>query len=93
MGYMYEIKHEDAMDMKEHIKKSLYHAGRAMSIAEEMCEGGDMGYRYGDDMGYRGGGRGYMGHRMGYREEEPRYDEYGTPIDMRRMRDSHGRFM
>ncbi len=87
--------------MKEHIKKSLYHAGRAMSIAEEMCEGGEMGYRNGGGggMGYRfnyGNRSGYRsGYRdgMGYRDEDmPEYDDYGNPMGMRR-RDSRGRYM
>lgn len=92
MGYMIEIEKHDAMELSDHIEKALHHAGRAMSIAEEMCNGGEMGYRSG--MGYRnnGGYRGYHG-GIGYRDEEmPEYDDYGNPMGMRR-RDSRGRYM
>ena len=95
MGYMIEIEKGDAMALSEHIEKALKHAGKAMQIAEDMCEGSNMGYRgnYGNrgDMGMRSNYR-----NMGYRdEEEDMYDDYGNPrMGMRgRMRDSRGRFI
>lgn len=90
-GYMVEIEKTDAMELSSHIEKGLHHLGRAMSIVEEMCNGGgEYGERNYPRMGYRGG---YGG--MGYRDDDmPKYDDMGNPMGMRgRMRDSRGRYM
>lgn len=87
MGYMYEIEHEDAMDMKEHIKKSLYHAGKAMDIAEEMCESvdgsGGMGERrYGSRSRYGGRYGGRYGSRYGNRDMDNLDEEMNDMEDV-----------
>lgn len=46
-------------ELKEMINEGLHLFGRAMSVAEQMCEEGEMGERYGDR----------YGSRMGMREE------------------------
>lgn len=104
MGYIYEFESE-TNELSKHLEKGLHHLGRAMSIAEDMCNyinGGEYGERNYPRMGHRneGGSIGYRGGgSMGYRDDEmPKYDEYGYPINnpmgMRgRMRDSRGRFM
>ena len=89
MSFIIEIENNDAMELSEHIKKGLHHMGKAMGIVEEMCEG-EMGFRG------RGGNQGSgSGSRMGMREDDAdqEYDMYGSPMQMRRMRNSRGRFM
>lgn len=99
---MYEFETDKVGNIAENLEKGIRYIGKAMQVAEELCGGGETGYRNGS--GYNGGGSGYRigmrgnygGRSMGYREdeEEPKYDEYGNPVmGMRRMRDSRGRFM
>lgn len=90
VGYLVEIEKADAMELSQHIEKGLHHLGRAMSIVEDMCSGGEYGERNYPRMGMR---KGYMGYRDD--EEMPKYDDMGYPMmGMRgRMRDSRGRYM
>lgn len=56
-----------AAELKEMVEDGLHILGRAMTIAEQMCEEGEYGDRYGDrypDMGER---EPYMGERRGVR--------------------------
>lgn len=92
-GYLIEVETEKAYSLSENLEQGLRYIGKAMQIADEMCEGGSMRLRSNT------GAMGYRVHDMGYREDEPpKYDEWGNPIargemGMRRMRDSRGRFM
>lgn len=88
-GYMIEIEKKEAMELSEHIEKALKHAGKAMQIAEEMCESGEMGMR----RGYRTGSGGGSYTTRGYREYDDmdEYDDYGYPMGMRRGRGGRGR--
>lgn len=91
-----EIEKKNAMELSENIEKALKYAGKAMQIAEEMCESGEMGMRRGYRNGGNGGGGynggGYTGNRTGMRDDEwPEYDDYGYPMGMRRGR--NGRYM
>ena len=79
------IPKKKALEMKELIEEGLHIFGRAMSMCEEMCEGGDLGERQGNGgygerggygmredypMGERGG---YMGERRGRSASTGRY--------------------
>lgn len=91
---MYEFETDKVSNIAENLEKGIRYIGKAMQVADELCNGGDMGFR--TSPGYHGGYRGGRGRTMGYREdeEEPQYDDYGYPVmGMRRMRDSRGRFM
>lgn len=86
-----KIPKNEVMELKEMIEEGLHTFGRAMSLAERMCEDGEMGER-----GYN------YGTRMGMRDDyEPMdddmmmtrggYSRYGG-MGMRRGRDSMGRY-
>lgn len=96
MGYnMYEFETDKVSNIAENLEKGIRYIGKAMQVADEICNGGEMGYRSGSGMGYRNYAN-RSGYRtgMGFREEEqPEYDDFGNPIGMRRMRDSRGRYM
>lgn len=83
---MYEFDNQDTMELTKHLEKGLHHLGKAMSIAEDMCNAsGEMGMR----RGYRtGGGNSPV---RGFREDDmEEYDDFGYPIAMG-MRRGRGR--
>lgn len=45
---MIKFPKDKASELKQMINEGLHVFGRAMSIAEQMCEGADYGDRYGD---------------------------------------------
>lgn len=74
---MIRVPKDKTMELKGMISEGLHIFGRAMSLAEEMCEGAEMGERggyYGNrDMDYP------YGDRMGMREDymgERHYPQY-----------------
>ncbi len=90
-GYMIEVETNKVNDLSDNIENGLYYIGRAMSIAKDLCQSGEMGERNGNRYGNRYGDR-FDYPKMGMREM-PEYDDYGNPMGMRRMRDTRGRFM
>lgn len=80
------IKKQKMHELKEMINEGLHIFGRAMSVAEQMCEEGEMGERYGERS------------RMGMREDSEMgmrgYPSY--PMDDSSMygdrRNSRGRY-
>lgn len=78
---MIKVSKHKTEELKEMIEEGLRIFGRAMSVAEQMCEESEMGERYGERYGYGErvglrdsmGGRAdmrddYMGERMGMRD-------------------------
>ncbi len=65
MGYMIEIEESSAMELKEHAKKALKHMGKLMESVEELCEESQMGERN------------RYGNRMGFRDDEDEWEDYG----------------
>ncbi|MCQ2232640.1 MAG: hypothetical protein MJZ30_12410 [Paludibacteraceae bacterium] len=65
------MKHK-AAEIKELCEEGLHAFGKVMTIAQQMCEGGELGERQGNG-GYMGERGGYMGERYGYgmREDYP----------------------
>lgn len=59
------------MELSENIEKMLKYGGKAMTILEDFCEEGKM----------------HKGYRMGRREEDTEYDDYGN---MREKRERGG---
>lgn len=64
-----KVPKSEVMELKGMIEDGLHIFGRAMSLAEQMCEGEDMGERGGYGMRDNN-----YGSRMGMREED--YDPY-----------------
>lgn len=78
MSYMIEFEKRDAMELNKHLEKGLMHLGKAMQIAEDMCEsaeeGGGMGER-------RYGSRSRYGSRYGGRYGNRDMDNLGEELN------------
>ena len=77
-------------ELKETIEDGLHLFGKAMNIAQQMCEGEDYGERYGERFGEDDGA--YYGERAEYGGEVPRYNAHGESVGYRRSSRT-GRFM
>lgn len=66
------VPKQDVSELKGMIEEGLHIFGRAMSVAERMCEQGMMGERNYGAYGDRGG----YGDRMGMREDYPMGERY-----------------
>jgi len=94
MGYMIEISEDKVSGLSEHLEKGLRHIGKAMQCVDELCEESRMGERGG--YGRYGDRGGRYGNRMGYREEDDEWEDYGDDSYMgeRRGRSSRtGRYV
>ena len=75
---MIRVPRKQTEELKGMISDGLHIFGRAMSLAEQICEDAQMGernmdYPYGDRYGDRMGMRDYMGERRGRSSVTGRY--------------------
>lgn len=95
MGYLIEISEKKVEKLSDHIEQGLHHLGRAMSCVESMMSG-EMNHRENEEYGRYGRKDDEMHERyprwdggyINYRERDD-WDE----MNMRRRRDSRGRYM
>lgn len=81
MSYMIEFEKRDAMELNKHLENGLMHLGKAMQIAEDMCERseGGMGERMGSR---RYGSRSRYGGRYGNRDMDNLDEEFNDMEDV-----------
>lgn len=88
---MIKVQKQKAEDLKAMIDEGLHIFGRAMSLAEEMCNETEMSERRGN-FNYRDDEYLYPMSERNFRHMDMREEDYRR-MDERRMRDSRGRYM